>query len=837
MSFKDFPGGLQSANDYLDTRHHIGGTVAQGNDAFKSVLQAEYSFTLRELLCGLLSGNGVKLPNIQLCMHANIQELLKLPNIQGEIADALNQLLDGVEDFMDHTKLDSVLGRLNGVLAEAQNVANLINFCASPVDPIAIPNMLERAMGSFLGVGKAIANDIGSMDPGNVCACISTNGGFNASVFNGGVLGRIANNINAITSGSLLQSEIDAIRTDVTGVTDRIKNMINFENNITGSYLQGGSQFATPDSGCNTEVGVLHNSNNGGIAGNARLMAQMKSLYDRLGGYPVQYSLGDNSGTQYDADGNRLPLGEVIEYPNIFHLLLDPELLEILQRDDDPQPDVSTQTPVYDYCGSIIGYTTNFQQREGEKSKGSTPTTPNSPGYNAGGVVTDTSNVTNNSGSVGTTTIINNFGGSGNTLYIVSNEAAQLALQANTNDIIVRTDILTIFTRKDTNTNLTGTLTDFEQASFTALEFLTNLNVEPGNGLVVKDSGVSRARKVVGGSGQVKITNPDGIGGDIQIDLEENPRIPGTAAIRIPVGTTAQRPNTEIGEIRYNSDTHKIEGYFGDTNSWRNIGTGGGSGTLNTGNNLGSGSQVFKQVSGSELQFRTITSSGAISLNTSGTEIQVSESITASNVGGGANVFKQRTANNFEYKTLTSTDGSVAITANTDTVDLSADPNVLKATAQTTDSTATPIQFNGAFPAPATGKTWFFAVMALAVSTAGRRQAFEVKGVVEGTTPSLVGTNSKIDYQRSTADIGVDLWDPMASYVIGDVVEYDLNTYTANANITGPAAAPDVNTDWTVTYTGWNVNAEVIGGVFRIRVKGDASDTTNWTLRLTFLEA
>ena len=127
--------------------------------------------------------------------------------------------------------------------------------------------------------------------------------------------------------------------------------------------------------------------------------------------------------------------------------------------------------------------------------------------------------------------------------------------------------------------------------------------------------------------------------------------------------------------------------------------------------------------------------------------------------------------------------------------------------------------------------------MALAVSTAGRRQAFEVKGVVEGTTPSLVGTNSKIDYQRSTADIGVDLWDPMASYVIGDVVEYDLNTYTANANITGPAAAPDVNSDWTVTYTGWNVNAEVIGGVFRIRVKGDASDTTNWTLRLTFLEA
>ena len=57
--------------------------------------------------------------------------------------------MDGVEDFMDHTKLDSVLGRLNGVLAEAQNVANLTS--STIVDPIAIPNMLERAMGSFLG--------------------------------------------------------------------------------------------------------------------------------------------------------------------------------------------------------------------------------------------------------------------------------------------------------------------------------------------------------------------------------------------------------------------------------------------------------------------------------------------------------------------------------------------------------------------------------------------------------------------------------------------------------------------------------------------------------------
>ena len=60
MSFKDFKAGLQNANDYLDTQHHLSGTQAVGTDAVRAVVQAEY--TSRELLCGLLAGNGLKLP-------------------------------------------------------------------------------------------------------------------------------------------------------------------------------------------------------------------------------------------------------------------------------------------------------------------------------------------------------------------------------------------------------------------------------------------------------------------------------------------------------------------------------------------------------------------------------------------------------------------------------------------------------------------------------------------------------------------------------------------------------------------------------------------------------
>jgi hypothetical protein len=51
-----------------------------------------------------------------------------------------------------------------------------------------------------------------------------------------------------------------------------------------------------------------------------------------------------------------------------------------------------------------------------------------------------------------------------------------------------------------------------------------------------------------------------------------------TGAVKIPVGTTAQRPTGADGKIRFNSDTDKFEGY--DGTAWGQLGggaTGGGS--------------------------------------------------------------------------------------------------------------------------------------------------------------------------------------------------------------------------------------------------------------------
>lgn len=457
MAFTDFSAGLQNANDYLSARHHLSGTTALGSDAFRIVAQAQYSFSLKEILCSVLSGNGFKLPNIQICLFANISALLGLPNLQAALYGALSKLAGAFRKFMDHTKIDDILGRLNSILSEAQQVANLINFCSQPADPIAIPNLIERAFGSFLGAGMAIADAVGSMAPNQVCACLGT-GGFNTNIFTGGILGQISANFSAIAAGLAPRNLINAISSQVNAVVSSITSLIDFENNIFGSYSQGGSSFGIPDSGCNRQIGVMHNPSTGGIAGNARLASSLKSLYDKLAGYPVQYVYNKNpatggplletlpaigSGGISTLPGNitvidtetglgagtdpvtglpigidpvtgspisdqyviidsstGLPitsitpnLGEVVEYPNIFHLLVEPEILDILNREDEPSVDISNQIPVYDYCGNIIGYTTNYVQKAPEESNGNAPQVPDSPGFNAGNLTTNESNI------------------------------------------------------------------------------------------------------------------------------------------------------------------------------------------------------------------------------------------------------------------------------------------------------------------------------------------------------------------------------------------------------------------------------------------------------------
>ena len=831
--FTDFTAGLQNVNDYLDARHHITGTLASGDDRLRVVGSAQYSFTLRELLCGVLSGNGIKLPNIQICLYANIQALLGIPNLQAELYDALSQLEGAMQDFMNHTNIDSVLGRLNAILAEAQNVANLINFCGRPIDPIAIPNMLENAFGSFLGAGKDLIDQIGGILPENVCACIGPNG-FNSNVFNGGILGTIANNIDAINAGSLGQSVIDSIRSDIEGVTSGISNLIGRENNVRGAYTQGGSQFATPDSGCNSEMGVLHNPLASTVTDNARITSSLKALYDNLAGYPVRYQRSGTGGLPTNGPSGGQTESEYIEYPNIFHVLLEPEFIDLLNRTDNPNPNVTNQIPVYDYCGSIIGYTTQYVQGSDETSEGSAPTVPNSPGYLAGGLATTQNSVTTPDTIDGGTVSV--AGGGGNTVYFVSSQTAQLALQANTNDIIVRTDILTIFVRKSTVDFNTGTMQDYQQSSVTFSLFGNSLNNLQGEGFVVKSGNTAIVRQILGTNNQIVVNNENGTGGNVVIGLANDARIPGTGAIKIPLGTTAQRPAAEAGKVRYNSDSNNLEAYFNDSGLWEPLITANDL-TQNTTAliNVGTGVDVFKQLNVSnQNEIRRVNRTGLVTLTQNADDITIGDSLTVTNTGLGVGVFRQRNVNNLEYKSLTGSN-NIAITDNGDSIDISSLNNETFLTLTTTNDTTTVLNL----PAIPVNKSWFFQMYVIARSGTTNR-AWKLEGVLQDSSgsQSIVGSIIKSDYQRNTGDIStLDPWDPMRAYIAGDKVEYNLVEYTATNNVQSIQDPSQDNTNWSATYDGWNVSMVVNGSnQIEARVKGENSLTVNWSIKHVYIQ-
>jgi len=77
---------------------------------------------------------------------------------------------------------------------------------------------------------------------------------------------------------------------------------------------------------------------------------------------------------------------------------------------------------------------------------------------------------------------------------------------------------------------------------------------------------------ITGTSNQIGVTGGDG-SSTPTISLASNPIIPGTAGVTVPVGTTAQRGST-TGEIRYNSDLGRFEGYY--AGSWQTFGIGDG---------------------------------------------------------------------------------------------------------------------------------------------------------------------------------------------------------------------------------------------------------------------
>jgi hypothetical protein len=383
MSVGDFKDGLEDFNDYINgTKVDIptGQVDVDVNDG--TITAQTQSYSLKEIICSLLAGNGIKLPNLQICLKVNLGRLIpEIPDALADLRGALEDAEKALDDFIAHTNIDNALGRLNSAVAEFAAIANMINFCGTPVVPRAIPNVLRDAMGSFIGAGKGILDTLGTMADGDIGGCIGTDGKFNPNLFTSGILKRLGDQFNDLANlpASVKQGIID----DLNAFKSDMENLIEFENNFKGSSSTGGSIFA-PTNRVNTSVGVAVDNDNMTLAKSQQYASNLQSLYNSLKAYEV------------DEAGN-----------NIFSYLLEPELIGKLENDGAPTVALAERQPIYDHCGRVTGYTQRSIQSVQETSVGDPAQTNTQPGLaglaESGTVVTSPPATTTNLGSGGST--------------------------------------------------------------------------------------------------------------------------------------------------------------------------------------------------------------------------------------------------------------------------------------------------------------------------------------------------------------------------------------------------------------------------------------------------
>jgi hypothetical protein len=100
--------------------------------------------------------------------------------------------------------------------------------------------------------------------------------------------------------------------------------------------------------------------------------------------------------------------------------------------------------------------------------------------------------------------------------------------------------------------------------------------------LAITSGGTSiNPRVLTGTANQIAITNGNGQSGNPTFLIADNPTFPGTAAMIVTTGTSAQQPVGTNGQMRFNSDTQTFDGYASGT--WRQFSLAGGVTTFSAG--------------------------------------------------------------------------------------------------------------------------------------------------------------------------------------------------------------------------------------------------------------
>jgi hypothetical protein len=168
-------------------------------------------------------------------------------------------------------------------------------------------------------------------------------------------------------------------------------------------------------------------------------------------------------------------------------------------------------------------------------------------------------------------------GGAQSTLQITLNGASG-SLEASGNGIIVKTGSSTVTPRTLSTTGNGITVADGNGVSGNPTFSLTGIALAIANAsgtgmLAIVGGSTIAGRQITGTANQIGVTNGNGAG-DPTLTIADNVVLPGTSAMTVVSGSSAQQPVGADGQFRFNTSTQTFDGYA--SGSWRQFSLAGG---------------------------------------------------------------------------------------------------------------------------------------------------------------------------------------------------------------------------------------------------------------------
>ena len=168
-------------------------------------------------------------------------------------------------------------------------------------------------------------------------------------------------------------------------------------------------------------------------------------------------------------------------------------------------------------------------------------------------------------------------GGAQSTLQITLNGASG-SLEVAGNGIIAKTGGATVVPRTITASGSGIAVTNGDGVSGNPTVALSGLALAVANAagtgmLAVVGGSTIAGRQITGTAGQIDVANGNG-SGNPTLTISDNVGLPGTGAMTVVSGTSAQQPLGAAGQFRFNTTTQTFDGY--SSGSWRQFALTGG---------------------------------------------------------------------------------------------------------------------------------------------------------------------------------------------------------------------------------------------------------------------